>query len=130
MKKFLVEFSAALIAWLIVLVATFGFAPYHWFWPMFGTALTAAIIYISYRFSRLWNRRCIRCGSLNIACEKRMRRPDGIPPIGRKLECEVLIICHNPSCPLFMRERGKNYIKVFTGFELWWRRFVLGEKLP
>jgi len=129
MKKFLFELGAALVSLPIIMVATFKFAPYNWFWPVTGTAAVISALYINYRFFKLWSRRCVKCGSLNIAYEKRMRRPDGVPPIGKRLECEIVIICHNYRCPLFMRERGRDYLKVFTGFELWWRR-LKGERLP
>ncbi|MEK7088279.1 MAG: hypothetical protein AAB952_00860 [Patescibacteria group bacterium] len=129
MKKFLFEFSAALVALPIIMGAAFKFAPHNWFWPITMTAAMVSAFYISYRFMRLWSRRCPRCGSLNIACKKRMFRPDGKPPVGKTLECEIIITCHNDKCPWFMLERGRDYIKVFTGFELWWRR-LKGERLP
>jgi hypothetical protein len=130
MRKFLFELGAALVALWVVAVATFLFAPYDWFWPGFGVTVMVVILYIIYRFHRLWIKRCGSCGSLNITIERRRMWPDHAPPFGSKFDCENVKICHNVSCHDHLREQSYScYIKSFSHIEILWRR-IKGEDFP
>ena len=130
MTKFLFELGAALVALWVVMVVTFLFAPYDWFWLIFGLTMVSTVLYVGYRFMRLWHRRCSECGSLHITLEKRKMWPDKAPPFGSSLDCENVKICHNSHCPDHLREQSYScYIKAFSPFEVFWRR-IKGEKFP
>ena len=130
MTKFLFELGAALVALWVVMVVTFLFAPYDWFWLIFGLTMVSTVLYVGYRFMRLWHRRCSECGSLHITLEKRKMWPDKAPPFGSSLDCENVKICHNASCPDYLREQSYScYIKAFSPFEVFWRK-LWGEKFP
>lgn len=120
MKKFLVEFFLALLALLIIPLLVVILAPESWFLPTIWPLAALVFFYIYYRFSRLWSRRCRECDGLNIVYEKHMRRPDGIPPVGWKLECEIVVICLNRQCSQFLQEQvRRDYIKSFSSVEIW-----------
>ena len=130
MTKFLFELGAALVSLWVVLVASFLLAPYDWFWPIFWLAGLAAILYISYRFWRLWFKRCGSCGSLRVSIEKRKLWPDHAPPFGSRFDCENVRICHNSHCPDHLVEQSYScYIKAFSPFEVFWRK-LWGERFP
>jgi len=130
MNKFMTESGVALVTLFVVAVATFLFAPYDWFWPMFGVTVMVVIFYVIYRFHRLWIKRCPSCGSLHVSFEKKKLWPDRTPPFGSKFDCENVRICHNASCLDFLREqRHSCYIKAFSPIEIFWRQ-IKGEKFP
>lgn len=130
MNKFLFEFAAVLVVWCVVSILVSLFAPDDWFWPTFELAAVAVILYIVYRFHRLWLKRCRSCGSLRISIEKRKLWPENVPPFGSRFDCENLIVCHNARCPDYLRgQRYSCYIKSFGLIEVLWRK-LWGEKFP
>jgi|SRR3989338_4732684 len=130
MKKFLIELTVALVILLIGIITTFRLVSATWFWWIFWSAIILVLFYISYRFSRLWIKQCQTCGSLNIVIKKKKRRPDHFVPIGMKLDCDNIKVCHNVTCRKYLQEQEySSYVKVFDPIEVLWRKFW-GEDFP